>query len=128
MLSKPHYNAGGPKDSLNKTPLVTSSRDRRQITIRGLEVEQVVSIVQCQWNWSRARVVNVGPHGNAAKVLEFLNACRDLAQRTLQTPEAIPENFVLTIIGNFLYTPDEYAPPLSDLKLSSMRPSGIGRS
>jgi len=103
---------------LERTPLVTSSRDRRRITVRGLEVEQVVSIVQCQWHWSRTRAANVGPHGNAAKVLEFLNACRDLAQRTLQTPKAFPENFVRTTIGNFLYTPDEYAPPLSDLKLS----------
>lgn len=119
MLSKRHYAAGGAMDSRMESPLVSTSTDRRRIVLRGRQVEQIVSVVQSQWSWSRVRAMIVGPQGNAAKVLDFLDACRHLTQKTVgPTSDAMPEPFVRTLIGNFLYAPDEYGPPLSDLRRS----------
>jgi hypothetical protein len=118
MLPRGFYKAGGIAVEDDQRPYLGIASGSTGINLRGLYIDVVTEVVDSSWRWDLEVTQQEGPEGCAARGFEWMNACRALSSRVLQTPDSIPEQLIRTLIANILHHPSAYAPGLLELQES----------
>lgn len=104
-------NAGG---TLNDTENFSINDENRQLSLQAYHFDTVAETVEDTWQWHVDLKFLGGPDGCAARSWAWMNRCLELARRTLNQQDIIPEPLVRTLVADVLHEPPTPSP---DIKL-----------